>query len=39
MLHYAAYYGQNTVISYLLSIGADPNILDEVSVYRQCYIL
>ena len=34
MLHYAAFNGQNTVISYLLGIGADPNIQDVVSVYR-----
>ena len=34
MLHFAAYHGHNNIISYLLSIGADPNIQDEVSVYR-----
>ena len=34
MLHYAAFNEHNTVISYLLSIGADPNIQDVVSVYR-----
>ena len=34
MLHYAACCGQNNVISYLLDIGADPNIQDVVSIYR-----
>ena len=34
MLHSAADYGQNNVISYLLGIGADPNIQNEVNIYR-----
>ena len=34
MLYYAASNGQDDVISYLLSIGADPNIQDTVSVYK-----
>ena len=34
MLHYAARRGCNNVISYLLSVGADPNIQDYVSIYR-----
>ena len=33
MLHGAASNGQNHVISYLLGIGADPNIQNEVSIY------
>ena len=38
MLHVAAYKGRNDVISYLLGIGADPNILDVVSiVYNVIY--
>ena len=32
MLHYAAFNGQKNVISYLLDIGADPNIQQEVNV-------
>ena len=34
MLHTAARNGQNHVINYLLSIGADPNIQDDVSIYN-----
>ena len=34
MLHVAAYYGQNNIISYLLDIGADPNIQNKVNIYR-----
>ena len=36
MLHTAAYFEKNhkDVISYLLGIGADPNIQDVVSIYR-----
>ena len=34
MLHNAACHGQNNVINYLLSIGADPNIQDKVNIYR-----
>ena len=34
MLHNAAHYGHCEVISYLLSIGADPNTQDRVSIYR-----
>ena len=32
MLHYAAENGQIDIINYLLDIGADPNIQDEVSI-------
>ena len=39
MLHVAAYKGRNDVISYLLGIGADPNILDVVSISISCNIL
>ena len=39
MLHYAASNGHINVISYLLRVGADPNIQGEVSICRQCYIL
>ena len=39
MLHGAAINGQNDVISYLLGIGADPNIQDEVSIYTIYYKL
>ena len=34
MLHVAAYNEQNNVISYLLGIGADPNIQNKVNIYR-----
>ena len=34
MLHYAASNGHNNVISYLLDIGADPNIQDNVNLNR-----
>ena len=34
MLHNAAYYGHNNVISYLLGIGADPNNQKEVNIYK-----
>ena len=39
MLHTAAANGQNYVISYLLGIGADPNIQDVVSIYIIYYKL
>ena len=34
MLHNAACYGHNNVISYLLGIGADPNIQNKVNIYK-----
>ena len=34
MLHLAASNGHNHVVSYLLSIGADPNIQNKVNIYR-----
>ena len=34
MLHVAAYHGNNNIISYLLGIGADPNIQNKVNIYR-----
>ena len=34
MLHNATYHGHNNVISYLLGIGADPNIQNKVNIYK-----
>ena len=34
MLHNAASNGHNHVVSYLLGIGADPNIQNKVNIYR-----
>ena len=34
MLHNAASNGHNHVVSYLLSIGADPNIQNKVNIYK-----
>ena len=39
MLYAAALSDQNHIISYLLGIGADPNIQDEVSIYTIYYKL